>query len=287
MNIPILIIIVVLSYIIFSRINYDVKEHYSGSSGFSSSYNGGSASGCSYIGTGRTNLLGPTINGLDYQDDAFQTNYAQNIDPYSLEVHDGNIIMVPYNNNTFNTFNENNVRESLMFASLREILRNVKSKLNSKDQTKTNYGSNDAFRIDVFKLNNSNVIVNTPIFRPIISTIINSINTMNNTLTVKQTNINKYLVIFNKEQNLYIVDSLIDIQVSHPLDNLFTNKINAEAIKDDPYTVSQYQDKNSKMRPNNTLPLQLIIKFTVKPSKNNNTNDNIIYVNDLSVIQKQ
>ena len=166
-------------------------------------------------------------------------------------------------------------------------MRNVKTKLNSKNITDDGYNLNDVINISVFKLNNSNVIINTPVFQPIISSIIKAINSSNNTLTVTPTKTSKYLVIFNKEQNIYIVDSLIDINVSHPFDSIYnSNKINMSPIPDNPYDVKQYQDNNSNIIPNNTLPLQLIIKFTVKPPTNQNINDTIIYINDLAVIQK-
>jgi len=282
-------ILLIFSVILFCILYYYKKhnnlEHYAGAIGVSNLGGGGSFGGSNEVN--RINILGPTITGLNAQNYIFQTNYAQNIDPYKLEVRDGNIIMIPYENNVFNTFNENNTRESLIFASLREIMRNVKTKLNSKNITDDGYNLNDVINISVFKLNNSNVIINTPVFQPIISSIIKAINSSNNTLTVTPTKTSKYLVIFNKEQNIYIVDSLIDINVSHPFDSIYnSNKINMSPIPDNPYDVKQYQDNNSNIIPNNTLPLQLIIKFTVKPPTNQNINDTIIYINDLAVIQK-
>ena len=282
-------ILLIFSVILFCILYYYKKhnnlEHYAGAVGVSNLGGGGLFGGSNEVN--RINILGPTITGLNAQNYIFQTNYAQNIDPYKLEVRDGNIIMIPYENNVFNTFNENNTRESLIFASLREIMRNVKTKLNSKNITDDGYNLNDVINISVFKLNNSNVIINTPVFQPIISSIIKAINSSNNTLTVTPTKTSKYLVIFNKEQNIYIVDSLIDINVSHPFDSIYnSNKINMSPIPDNPYDVKQYQDNNSNIIPNNTLPLQLIIKFTVKPPTNQNINDTIIYINDLAVIQK-
>lgn len=286
MNYTILLIFsVILFCILYYYKKYNNLEHYAGAIGVSNLGGGGSFGGSNEVN--RINILGPTITGLNAQNYIFQTNYAQNIDPYKLEVRDGNIIMIPYENNVFNTFNENNTRESLIFASLREIMRNVKTKLNSKNITDDGYNLNDVINISIFKLNNSNVIINTPVFQPIISSIIKAINSSNNTLTVTPIKTSKYLVIFNKEQNIYIVDSLIDINVSHPFDSIYnSNKINMSPIPDNPYDVKQYQDNNSNIIPNNTLPLQLIIKFTVKPPTNQNINDTIIYINDLAVIQK-
>ena len=189
----------------------------------------------------RINTLGPSINGLNNQDDAFQTDYAQNIDPFSINVKNNNLLLSSYNNNMNKNFNNNNIRESIIHASIKQILNDTKNILNS---------NNTPIKFDIVNLNNNNININTDVFNPIIYTIFNSFNSIaNKTLSIKPVNVAEYNVIFNSLSSTYIIDCVIKIDVSHPLDNML-----------------------KKIKNN----LSLIIKFTVSKKST--------YINDLSVI---
>jgi hypothetical protein len=253
MKIIILIIISVLLYYIFKN-NNSFKEHlntaYSGSVG-------GSTVGTSYIGGSRVNLLGPSINGYTYQDNMFLNNHVQNIDPYSIELdNNNNIVLTPYENNLINTFKDSNTKESLIFAILKEILSNVKNILNSKNKTTYGYELNSAIHINAFSSNNHYNIVDTNVFDPVITTIFNSINAISKNITVTPNEVDKYIVIQNKKNNLYIVDTLFKINVKHSSDLIHTNNVSKK----------------------DSIPLKIIIKFTI------DSLNNIFYINDLSVI---
>jgi len=204
----------------------------------------------------RNHIIGPTINGLKTSDDQFQIDFAQNIDPFKLNLKNNNVLLTSYQNNNHNTLNDYNIRESIIYASIKEILAETKIKLNNYTTPQT---------ININRLNNSNIPIKSDAFNPIINVIFNSINAMaNNAIYIKPIKIVNYDIIYNKEKSVYLVDYLFNIDVLHPMD------------------VNQPSDKNYVK---NKLPLQIIIKFIV----NNNitlTNNSNIYINDLSVIIK-
>ena len=208
----------------------------------------------------RNHMIGPSINGLKASDDQFQIDFAQNIDPFKLNIKNNNLLLTSYQNNNHNTLNDYNVRESIIYSSIKEILNETKTKLNNNNTPPT---------INTNSLNNSNVNVESDAFNPIINTIFNSINAMaNNAVYIKPVRIVDNTIVFNKNKSVYIIDYIFDIDVLHPLDALYTKNNDI---------------KNAIQK--NELPLQIIVKFSVNndPQQINYSN---IYINDLSVIIK-
>jgi len=217
----------------------------------------------------RVNLLGPSVIGLNHNDDAFYTRLYDDIEPLSFNIKNNTIVLSSYNNNndSFNSFNNHNIRESLIYASIKQILRETKKKLNS---------NNTPILAHNFFNNDSNIVVKPDVFMPIISTIFSSINAnATNSLFIKPITISNIDSIYNKKLNLYIIDALIDIQVYHPLDNLFNSP---------PKNTESNNPNNQNNNYNIINNLQLIIKFFVK--QNNSDNNNAIYIHDLATINK-
>jgi len=215
----------------------------------------------------RIHIIGPSINRLSPTDDSFQTNYAQNIDPYDLNLKNNNIFLTSYQNNNRDTLNDYNIRESIIYASIKEILNETKNKLNNNNPP-------IYYTVGSLGKNKYNLILSdhNKKFYPIINTIFNSINGIaNNAVYVKPTNITQFDALFNPDLSIYIINSVFDIDVNHPLDTIFkNNKIKSVSSK-------------------NELPLQLIIKFSIRSQaldQSQETNPNI-YINDLSVVIKK
>ena len=206
----------------------------------------------------KRNLLGPSINGHLKTDKINKFNS----DPNQYFVNNGFLIDVPYNEFVKNSFT-NNIKKSIAFACVKEILNDTKQILN--DNKKASLF--DHFNVIELKPKQND-------YKPLLNLIFNTINTVaKKYFLIKPQKLNEFKLFKSRDKFLFNIEILSnvtnyddDIIKQKPI---FNSDLNYEKIHNFD-TLTQ----------TNPLQIKIIIQIVMTP-----TNDDIsIYINNLSAI---